>query len=326
MSVGIHNLFSDPAWVGGLHQDPSSASIITTAFTPTITTTNSFSASSYGHQCSTGVYSNKEDCEAVGSRTWHSGAPGTIDVDTFDSNAAGGDKITFSTSATAGNYVTSRQSVMTLTQYHVASTGASTLTGVFDGPVDAGATVVSHKTHLPRWISVPEATEVQKDSVVTLVAQSSYDVTTHKYYNGGTQFRWLTTNHPEMCGPFSMLPRDYDPSLAANASWDVPFGYPKYRSINNVDHPRIYETTSLKNGEAQGGDPTVDFLNVSTPSANTCVLEIGPFGSLFNGKGHHMTHPAKRGSFWWCEQLLLDSGSNIQMVLQSPVFYLEVRD
>jgi hypothetical protein len=322
MSVGIHNLFSDPAWVGGLHQDPSSAAIIKTAFTPTITTTNSFSASSYGDQCSNNLFDNKADCEAVSSRTWHRGAPGTIAVDTFDSNAAGGDQITFSTSATAGDYVTSRQSTLTLTQYHVASTGASTLTGVFDGPVVSGATVVSHKTHLPRWISSPGRTVVQKDSVVTLTAQSSFDVATHNYYTGGTAFRWLTTNHPEMCGPFSMLPRDHVSDYQGDA-----FDYPADRSINNVDHPRIYYTNSAKNGEAQGGDLNVDILNVTTPSSNTCVLEIGPFGSLFNSRLTDVwENPTAKGSWWWCEQLLLDSSVNIQMVLQSPVFYLEVRD
>ena len=318
MSVGLHNLFADPAWVGGLHQDPSSASIITSTFSPTITTTSSFSASSYGHQCSNVLYSNKEDCEAANpAGTWDSGAPGTINVDSFDSNAAAGDKITFSSTAADGSYVTSRQSVLTLTQYHTASQSASTLTGVFDGPVASGATVVSHKTHLPRWIKYPGNTEVHKDSVVTLVAQTSYDSATHNYYNGGTAFRWVMSERIEHISPSNINPRTHATD---------PFGYPNVGGAGVGGDPDIFRTNDTLNGKAQGGDPNVDILNMSTPSANTCVLEIGPFGSMFNNPRNNVTYPSKKGAWWWCEQLLLDSSSAIQMVLQTPYFFLEVRD
>jgi hypothetical protein len=319
MSVGVHNLFANPAWVGGLHQDPSSSHSLINAFDPAITTTSAFSSSyGYGHQCSNTLaqYNSKEACEAVSGYTWHGGAPGTINVDAFDSNAAAGDRITFSSTVTDGNYISSYRSVLTLTQYHDASTSASTLTGEFDGPVASGATVVSHKTHYPRWISSPRDTEVHKDSVIKLIAQSSYDATKHSFYGGGTQFRWLMVNRLHIVNPSTIRPRTHATD---------PFGY-RTIYVNGMSSPQIFTTSSAKNGEAQGGDPGVDVLNVSTPNASTCVLEIGPFGSMFNGRNNNMAYPEKLGAWWWCEQLLLDDEDQIQMVLQTPLFFLEVSD
>tara|TARA_Y100000593_G_scaffold28103_1_gene56191 strand:+ start:392 stop:1345 length:954 start_codon:yes stop_codon:yes gene_type:complete len=316
MSQGLHNLFSNPSFVGGLHQDPSSAATSITVFDPARTASEAFtSASGYGPQCydgttftANGSYTTEAACVAA-SDTWRASAYGQIDVSGFPDDAAAGDKIVFANTTTAGSYVTSKRTTLTLTAAHTGAAGSQTLTGLFDGPVASGDVIVEHKTHYPQFISFPESPVVNKDEVAKLVAQTSYDATKHNYYTGGVAYRWLRSGNIYISG--------VHPNSISTTS---PFGYP---SIGGF--PEIFQTNDVANDKSRGNDPLRDIVNVSTPSVNTCVIEIGPFGSKWMRQAEDVNNPEKHGSWWWCDMMLLDSSKAVKKVIQSPLIFLEVR-
>jgi len=316
MSQGLHNLFFNPSFVGGLHQDPSSAATSITTFDPARTASEAFtSASGYGPQCydgttftANGLYTTEANCVAAGD-TWRAGAYGQIDVSGFPDDATAGDKIVFANTTADGNYVTSKRTTLTLTAAHTGADGAQTLTGLFDGPVASGDAIVEHRTHYPQFISYPIDPVVNKDDVATMVAQTSYDATKHNYYTGGVAYRWVQSDRIEIGG--------VHPN---NISSTSPFGYP-VRGGN----PEEFRTDDDNNGKSRWTDPLRDIVNVSTPYAHTCVIEIGPFGSKFMKQDTDINNPEKHGTWWWCDMMLLDSSFAVQKVVQSPLVYLEVR-
>jgi hypothetical protein len=343
MSLGAHNLFANPSFVGGLHQDPSSSAFIRRNFDPARTATSAFSALSYGEQCLNSLYSDEANCLAAPS-TWYKGAPGSITVSRFPDAGANGDQIVFGSAVSSGSYLSSKRTTLTLTAYHAGGSGSQTLTGAFDGPIAIGDEMVEHRTHYPHFVSSPSDTVIHKDKVVTLVAQTSYDADRHSFYNGGVAMRWVNSKnirhtHPGQigknggghCSINGTLNTSYinkeDCEAQTNGVWAVDdFGYLFPNNKKMMGDPRIFRTSDLKNGEALGGG-TSDTLNVSTPNLKTCILEIGPFGSEFNGAGYHLDNkPSIKGNYWWCELLLLTSTDHAAMVVQSPYFFLEVRD
>lgn len=352
MSLGAHNLFANPSFVGGLHQDPSSSAVSRGDFAPARTATSAFTSSSYGEQCENSLYTDEANCLAAsGDLKWYKGAPGSITVSGFPDAGAAGDKIVFASGVSAGSYVSSKRTTLTLTAYHAGGSEAQTLTGAFDGPVAIGDVMVEHRTHFPHFISSPSYTVTHKDKVVTLIAQTSYDADKHSFYNGGVAMRWVNSRNITLISPGDIgklgggscsingsAATNYTTKATCeavtNGLWTVdPFGYLNENN-SSIDkkssvegYPRIFRTSDGLNGKSRGSDDSRDIVSVSTPNLNTCVLKMGPFGSEFNMTGYHPENkPAIKGSYWWCELLLLTTGNVPAMVVQSPYFYLEVQD
>jgi len=334
--IGVHNLFSNPGFVGNIKQDLSSLSITTeqpTTGSDVRKATQNLTANNYAAQCYTGTsqtsqYTNKADCIVDTNRAWRAGAYGTLTVNKFDEKLSIGDELVFASSVTAGNYVSSKRTIFTLTVAKAASSGAQTLTGTFNGPIANNDIIVSHRRYVPAFMEYPSAPVVDKDKIISMTCITNITAQ-HDYYGGGFEYRWIQTD--KITGPDGVNPGDIGGDLGDSHN---NFKYPNNLSLPiTADSdlrrkPRVFYATSSKNGFSRGSEDGLDYVNViPSGDATMSTLEIGPFGSLFTKQGGDNDTPSKRGSYFWCEVVLYElknSNYYIRKVIQSPPWFLEV--
>ena len=329
--IGVHNLFSNPGFVGNIKQDLSSLSITTkqpTTGNDVRKATQNLTANNYAAQCYTGFnqtssYTNKADCIVAANppRDWRAGAYGTLTVNKFDEQLGIGDELVFASSVTAGNYVTSKRTIFTLTVAKAATSGAQTLTGTFNGPIANNDIIVEHRRYVAAFIEYPSAPVIDKDRIISMTCITNI-TSQHDFYGGGFEFRWIQTE--KITGPNGVKPGDIGGDLGDSHN---NFKYPNYDTASNTK-PRIFAATSSFNGKSRGSEDGLDVVNVIPgDDASMSTLEIGPFGSLFTKQGNDNDTPSKRGSYFWCEVVLYELVSGqyyIRKVVQSPPWFLEV--
>ena len=328
MSLGITNLSSNPGFIGGIVQDPTSLSEttdlpLTGDDVRKCTNSGGVSANNYAAQCYTNFtqetdHTSKAACEVANTRVWRKAAYGTITLNKYPDKLSIGDELEFATSVTANNYVTSKRTIFTLTATHAGgNNNAVTLTGTFNCPIAENEIAFLHRRYLPAFINWPVNPKLERNKTTSFVVQTNI-TGNHDYHGGGFDFRWCMTTDLEKAGPKSMG------------------GYISSSSLKNFQYSvlrkpfvHVYSATDTNNGKGRDGDIMSDIINVNAPAnATTCVMDVAnPTPAKLAQIGLDRVDALKRGTWWWCEvRVFSQNGNNYitEQIIRTPTWFLEV--